>query len=237
MYREKNHVDLSVLLAFLREVPLFGGQNIEMLTQIAKELRVRTYRTKEIIFHQGDLSRSLYIVMSGKLRVYRLTAEGEETTVEILGRRQLVGEYAAIDGQPRSATAQALSDCVLLEMNSERCLHYLGCAPGLAVEMCRQLVLKARRTASYAETMARFDATKRLQHLLLSYNEEFGQMVEPSKRYMLDLGLSQSDLATLAGTTRGWVNDILQKWRRRGLVEFSEGKITILDLRKLQNVR
>jgi len=237
MNTAKNGAELASLLAFLAEVPLFAGQNLTILTQIAQDLRLRTYRNKEIVFHQGDLNRTLYIVMTGKVRVYHLTLDGEETTVNLLARRQLLGEFTLIDGQPRSATAQAISACTLLEINGERCLDYLEHVPGLALAMCRQLTFKVRWTSAYAETLARFDTAGRLQHLLLLYNEQFGQVIEPGKSYLLDLGLSQGDLATLVGTTRGWVNDILQKWRRRGLVEFCEGKITILDLAELQRVR
>ncbi|MFN8491786.1 MAG: Crp/Fnr family transcriptional regulator [Caldilineaceae bacterium] len=230
----KSSVDLALIVAFLAEVPLFAGQNPDVLTQLAQDLRLRTYRNKEIIFHQGDLNRSLYIVMTGKLRVYHLTLEGEETTVNILARRQLLGEFNLIDGQARSATVQAISACLLLEMQPDRMLYYLEHIPGLALAMCRQLTFKARWTSAYAETIARFDAARRLQHLLLLYNEQFGQAIEPGKSYQLDLGLSQGDLATLVGATRGWVNDILQRWRRRGIVEFCEGKIMILDLPELQ---
>lgn len=234
MNSAKSGVDVAAIIAFLAEVPLFAGQNTEVLTQIAKDLRLRTYRNKEIIFHQGDLNRSLFIVMNGKLRIYHITLEGEETTVNILARRQLLGEFNLIDGQARSATAQAISACTLLEMNPDRMLYYLEHVPGLALAMCRQLTFKVRWTSSYAETIARFDAAERLQHLLLVYNEQFGQEIEAGKSYLLDLGLSQGDLATLVGATRGWVNDILQKWRRRGIVEFCEGKIKILDLPALQ---
>lgn len=236
MHAAKNGADFSAILAFLPEVPLFAGQSPEVLAQIAKDMHVRIYRNKDTIYHQSDLSRSLYIVMTGRLRVYHLTPEGEETTVNLLARRQLLGEFALIDGQPRSATVQAISPCTLLEISGERMLYYLEHVPGLALAMCRQLTFKVRWTSTYAEMIARFDTTGRLQHLLLLYNEQFGQAIEPGKSYLLDLGMSQGDLATLVGATRGWVNDILQKWRRRGLVEFGDGKITILDLPALEKV-
>lgn len=216
--------------AFLTQVPMFAGQTEEALAQVAREFRFRTYAANEIIFHQGDLPRSLYVVYSGKVRTYHLTLEGEETTVNILTRRQLLGELAVVDGRPRSASARAIDDCVLMEMSAETCLYYLERAPGMALALCRDIVAKVRWTSSYAEMMARYDAEGRLQHLLLLYNEQFGQEIEPGKRYVLDLGLNQGDLATLVGTTRGWVNTIIQSWRRRGLIEFTNGKITILDV-------
>lgn len=219
---------------FLSQVPLFIGQPAPMLVQIAQDCRIRTYRNKDILFHQGDLSHSLYIVYSGKVRTYHLTVDGEETTVNILARRQLLGEFAVIDGEPRSATAQAISPCTLLEMSGECCLGHMARISGLALAMCRQLAFKARWTSTYAETIARFEASSRLAHLLLLYCKQFGEELQPGVSYRLDWGLSQSDLATMVGATRGWVNDILQKWRKRGLVAFADGQITILDLERLK---
>lgn len=225
-----NRIDFAEIIELLKEVPLFANQNEETLTTIARDFRQRTYRNKEIVFHQGDLNRTLYVVLQGKVRAYHLTANGEETTVNILGRRQVIGEFSAVDGLPRSASVQAISQCTLLELNGDRLLFHLERVPGLALAMCRQLAFKVRWTTAYAETIARFDAAGKLRHLLLLYNEQFGQVIEPGKKALLDLGLSQGDLATLVGTTRGWVNEILSGWRNRGLVEFEEGRITILDL-------
>jgi len=225
------------LITFLKETAFFAEVEESMLTYLVNDFRVRNYRKGDIIFHQGDESRSLFIVIEGKVRVYHLTAGGEETTVTILASRQLLGEFSLIDGQPRSATAQAITASRLLEMAGTRVMHHLTHIPGLALAMCRQIVHKARWTTMYAETIARFDAAGRLLHFLLLYNTEFGQALEPGKCYLLDLGLNQSDLATLVGAQRGWVNHILGEWRKRGLIEFEDGKITILDLNRVQQER
>lgn len=223
-------------IAFLKEVPLFTDIDEGILAYLSQDFRIREYRRGDIIFHQGDTSRSLLIVMQGKVRVYHLSPGGEETTVTLLARRHLLGEFALIDGHPRSATAQAITNCTLLEMPGERCLHHLEQIPGLALAMCRTVVQKTRWTSLYAETLARFDAAGRLLHFLLLYNEEFGQ-AQACGVSVLDLGLNQSDLATLVGARRGWINHILQEWRKRGLLEFNAGQITILDLARAAEER
>jgi CRP-like cAMP-binding protein len=103
--------------------------------------------------------------------------------------------------------------------------------------MCKQLVSKARWTCMYAETIAQLDAAGRLLHLLLLYNDEFGQVEEEGRRSVLDLGLNQTDLASLVGARRGWINSILQDWRKRGLIELEAGKITFLDLPRIRHER
>jgi len=94
----------------------------------------------------------------------------------------------------------------------------------------RLLSGKVRWTAAYAESIAQFDAAGRLLHIVLLNNELFGRELEAGKRYVVDLGLNQTDLASMIGARREWVNRILSDWKRRGLLEFDNGEITILDL-------
>lgn len=224
-------------LDFLREVPLFVPLSEGNLRLLARDFRAREYRPGEIIFHQGDQSQDLYLVLKGKIRVFLLSLSGDETTIVLLSRRHLLGEFAIIDSQPRSATAKAISACTLLEISQAKFLRHLEQMPGLALALCKQLVGKARWTCMYAETIAQLDAAGRLLHLLLLYNDEFGQIEEGGQRSVLDLGLNQTDLASLVGARRGWINSILQDWRKRGLVEYDSGVITLLDLPRIQQER
>jgi CRP-like cAMP-binding protein len=148
-----------------------------------------------------------------------------------------MGEFAIIDSQARSTTAKALSSCTLLTMTQDRFLSQLANSPQLALSMCQQLVHKARWTSLYAETMAQFDAAGRLLQFLLYYKDIFGEKLEDGSGYRLDLGLNQSDLATLIGAGRGWVNHILSEWRKRELVEFERGVIKLLDLPRIEAER
>ena len=220
------------VIAFLQETALFRELNQTLLTQVTQDFRQRAYRSGDVIFHQGDEGRN-----RGTVRVYHLSPGGEETTITILAPRQLLGEFSLLDGQPRSATAEAISTCTLLEMSAERCLYHLTHIPGLALALARQVVQKVRWTSMYAESLARMDAAGRFLHFLLLYNEELGQVVTPGKRYVLNLGLTQDELASLVGARRQWVNKILGEWSVRELVAFDNGVLTILDLPRVQAER
>ena len=98
-------------VAFLQETALFRELNQNALTQLAQDFRPRAYRSGDIIFHQGDEGRNLFVIMRGTVRVYHLSPSGEETTITILAPRQLLGDFCGLDGQPRSATAEAISAC------------------------------------------------------------------------------------------------------------------------------
>lgn len=215
---------------FLRQIPLFAALSQKDFATVLADFRLREYRPNEIIFHQSDNSDELYIVVQGKVRVFRISPAGCETSIQIFAKYDVVGEFAAIDNQPRSATAKTIGACQLLEMRGDRFMQYMRTMPDLAVEMTRLVISKVRWTATYAETIAQFNAAGRLLHILLLYNEQFGQEIEPGKRYIIDLAMNQADLASLIGARREWVNRLLQDWHKRGLISFESGRITILDL-------
>jgi CRP-like cAMP-binding protein len=122
-------------------------------------------------------------------------------------------------------------------MWGDRFLQHMREMPDLALEMVRLLTGKLRWTTTFAETIAQYDAAGRLLHILLLYNERFGQEQIVGKRYVLDLALNQADLATLVGVRRERINRLLQDWSRRGLIEYDDGKLIILDLPRVRQER
>jgi CRP/FNR family transcriptional regulator len=217
-------------VARLRENPVFAELNDGELGAIVESFRVREYGRDEILFRQGDDSKEVYVILSGRVRIFKISPSGHETTIAIFGEQDLIGEMAALDGRTRSATAKTISPVTLLSMVQERFVQHAETMPKLAFGLARLLSLKLRWTASYAESIAQFDAAGRLLHILLAHNERYGQEIEPGKRYLIDLGLTQGDLASMVGARREWINRILSDWKRRGLLEFNKGSITILDL-------
>lgn len=224
-------------VAFLRSVPLFEQLGDDDLTKIAEDLHTHTYHRNDILFYQGDLGQDLYIVRSGKIRIFRSSPSGNETSINLFCAGDIIGEFAVLDQQPRSATAKAMTTCVVLSLSGPAFLRHLRTIPDLSLALSQMLVTKLRWTAAYAETVAQYDAAGRLLHILLLFNEQFGEPIEPGKSYRLDLALTQDDLASLVGARREWINRLLQVWRRKGLLSYQGGKITILDLQQVEAER
>jgi CRP-like cAMP-binding protein len=224
-------------IAFLKQVPLFSDLADKDVSALIDDFRLREYAKDETIFHQGDHSYDLYIVMQGKVRIFKTSPSGEETSINVFASHDVIGEFSTIDSQRRSATAKALTRCALLEMTQDRFLHHMREIPDLALGMARLLVSKVRWTAAYAETIAQFDAAGRLLHILLLYNDQFGEEIVAGKRYELDMSLNQAGLASLVGARREWINRILRDWKKRGLITYDAGKIIILDLPAVERER
>ena len=184
---------------------------------IAENLYSRKYKKREIIFHQGDDSHSLYLIAKGKVRIFCISPGGEETSFRIFSEKHIIGEVAGIDGQSRSTTAKAMEDCVLIELKRTKFLEYLQQMPNLSLGLIKHLVNKLRWTTNYAETIARYDTKGRLLHIILQYNHQFGKEIEEGRVYELELYMNQEDLASLVGARREWVSRILQEWRKNDI--------------------
>ncbi len=227
----------SARIAFLKQVTIFACLSDQDLALVSRDLMQKDYAKGQIVFRQGDPGEELFIVSRGKIRIFRMTPSGHETSINLYTRLDIFGDYNVLDGGTRSATAQAVEPCTLLAIPGHKFVEHVEAMPKLAMGLIRLLVAKAQWTSAYAETIAQYDAAGRLLHLLLLYNEQFGEEQIPGKRYTIDLGLNQTDLASLVGARREWINHVLQQWSRRGLIEYASGKIVILDLERVKEER
>lgn len=217
-------------VAFLKQTPPFAALCEKDLVELSHDMNPRQYLRKHIVFRQGDAGTDLFVVLKGKVRIFEITPTGNETTITFCSTGDIIGEFAVLDERPRSATAQAIEPCTLLQISREKFLAHLRKMPELGLQLSRLLVAKLRWTTEFAQTIAQYDAAGRLLHILLYYNGRFGDEQVAGKRCVLDLGLNQTDLASLVGVRREWINHLLRDWQRRGMIEHRGGKIFILDL-------
>lgn len=224
---------LGQKIEFLKSVAPFSNLKESEVTEIADKFRIRKYKNRDIILYQGDTTNDVCVIQAGKVSIVTVSESGEESCLRVFGPGDIVGELSAYDGQPRSASVQAVSACTLLVMSGADFNEYLRSIPGLALSLIQFLSEKLRWTTHFLHTLAQYDTAGRLLHLLLYYKEQFGREIAEDKIYEVDLSLNQTDLAAMVGARREWVNRLLQKWRKKGIITYSRGVITILDLPEL----
>lgn len=98
----------------LREIPLFSSLNEEVLEELAKQAKTTSFAAHHTVFWMNEFARYLYVVISGKVRIFYSNTEGQEVTLTILQRHAYFGEMALIDGGPHSASARTVDETVLL---------------------------------------------------------------------------------------------------------------------------
>jgi len=127
-------------LLFVRRVPIFNELRDDFVVRLASVMNELSYPTNYSIFKQGEEGRSLYIVVSGKVKVHI-----GETTLAQVEQGKYFGEMAVFDTQPRSATATTLESCECLELTQEQLYDAIEETPEIAVNIIRELSRIIRR--------------------------------------------------------------------------------------------
>lgn len=215
----------------LKRVPLFSTLSDQALAGLAQQLRRRTFRKGTMIFHKDQAGDALYIVESGRIRIFLPAAGGEELTVDVAGPGDVFGELALLDGRPRSASAETVDDTVSFTLSREEFQRYLAANSRLAAALVELLSNRLRHVTEYAESLAFLDVHARVARTLLEMADRYGVKRDGVE---IDFDLTQTDLATMVGATRERVNRALAAFRSQGLVELRGKKIVLLDTQRLK---
>jgi len=221
-------------MTLLKQIPLFADMPKEQLRSLVAALDRRAYRKGQVILHQGDQGDSLFVVVSGRVRIYTLSPDGHELSVWICDEGDFFGEMALLNGQPRSASAEAMQPTEVLLLHRQAFRNFLLSNPQAAIHTIETLSLRLRSTTESAEGLMSLSVTQRIARKLLELSERYG--VEQDEAVLIDLDLSQEAIATLVGTTRESANRALGSLRDQGIVQVDRVRIQVLDPEKLEDL-
>jgi CRP-like cAMP-binding protein len=216
----------------LTKVPIFASLSDQELETLADRLLRRTFAKGMIIFHKDSPGQALYLIQSGKVRIFILSESGQEISVRIHGCGDVFGELSMLDGLPRSAGAVALEKTEVLTLHRDDFLALMEASPLVARSIITVLSERVRYATKYAESLAFLDVYGRVADRLLELADCYG--VNGDEGAEIDLRLNQTELASLVGTTRESVNKVLGAFRDQGLIRLEGQKVTILDRRELK---
>lgn len=230
MSQRVTHEDLN----FYRQVPMFVGLSDDELAALVADFMPRRFRQGETIFLQGDIGQTLYLIGQGQVRIYTQALSGQETSLVYYNAGDLFGELALIDELPRSASASAVTDTLVLMLGRERFRYHLRTLPQLSLNFMRALSVRMRYTNRQVDLLATLDVPGRLAAKLLELAQDYGQTQPDGVR--IHLALTQSDLASFIGATRESINKTLGLFRRLRLIVQDGGYIIITDAEGLRGL-
>ena len=223
--------DLKATCAALAHSPLFQGLDPDELEGIARAMNRRRYRRHEVIFHEGDPGDALHLVVDGRVKIARESAEGEEAIVVILSPGDTFGELVLLDGAPRSATAIAVEAAETLAMSRESFAALIDGTGPFRWRVLGAIAQRIRRVTDQLAEVHFLDLSGRLALQLSRLAEEStpGQTADIELRGTL----TQSDLAAMIGGTRQSVNRLLNDFVDQGLLRVEKESVVIPDLERL----
>ena len=210
---------------------IFQGVDPDTADALAKEMETIEVRKGEIVFSEGEPGDSLYIVISGKIKLGRRAGDGRQNLIAVMGPSDMVGELSLFDPGPRTATATAVVDTRLARLRKQGLRPWLTNRPEIAEQLLRVLARRLRRTNDALADLIFTDVPGRVAKQLLALSERFGSVEPEGTRVHHDL--TQEELAQLVGASRETVNKALADFASRGWVRVDSRALTILDAERL----
>jgi CRP/FNR family cyclic AMP-dependent transcriptional regulator len=200
-------------------------QDLDWLSELSPEERdalraasvCRRYEPGEIVFMPVPNPSSLYLLEEGWVRIYRLSETGLETTLGYVQPGEVFGELTVFGDFPRESFAQAMEPSVAWKIPRQHFQPYVESRPGLVFAISKQIGERLKRIESRVENLVFRDVHTRVMLILLELSGSFGTR-RPDGSVELEFPLTQSEIATLVGSTRQSVNTSLGELTEQGLL-------------------
>lgn len=214
----------------LGQIGLFQGLPEDQLEKLVRISEERSFGRGDMIFSEGDEGNGFYVVLAGKVKVFKLSFDGKEQILHIFGPGNPVGEVPVFAGQSFPANAEAMATSTLLFLPRRKLLELYTSNPALAMNMLAVLSMRLREFTRLIENLSLKEIPQRLAAYLLTQpgsDEDEGLVV---------LQVPKGVLANILGTSQETLSRVLGKMGTAGLIRVNGRKIVLLDRAGLEDL-
>ncbi len=222
-------VDADEVLA---KSALFAGLTPEAIEPARAAMEQLSVRRGQTVFSEGEPGDSLYVLLQGKIKLSRSSADGRENVLAVMGPSDQFGELSVFDPGPRTATATAVTDVRLARMPQSVLRPWIDAHPEIGEQLLRVLARRLRRTNDSVADLIFTDVPGRVAKALLQMADRFGNRESDGLRVRHDL--TQEELAQLVGASRETVNKALADFVHRGWIQLQGKSVVVLDEDRLR---
>ncbi len=217
----------SELIELLATIPYFKDLKEELLGRIGAAMSLRSYQSGEVIFFEGDEGHSLYIVRDGFLKAVKISIEGREQVLQVIGPREVFGAVAVFHSSENPATIIALEPSEVYSIDQETMQRLLESSSELAALLIDNLASRVLHLIKLVEDLSLRSVEARLARLLIESGE---QGVVRRHRWT-----TQAEMAAQLGTVPDVLNRSLRNFVDEGVIELDRHQITIVDPEQLRS--
>lgn len=222
---------MDPVLDIMARAPLFNGLSGDQLAELRAIGTIQEVQKDQTIFSEGERADGFYVLLSGKVKVYKTSMDGKEHILHILGAGEPFGEVPVFIGANFPATALSLSPSRIMFFPKRRFIDLISANPLIALGMIGLLCLRLKEFTHQIENLALKDVSARLSSYLLHLLQE-QQMQGPSIR----LKISKGQLAGVLGTAPETLSRVLARLSTAGYIRVQGPEITILNREGLKEV-
>ncbi len=204
-----------------RSTPV-DGLRATTLDQLAAKGELRRYPAHALLIQEGDQGDNIYLVLSGRLRVFSSDNRGKEITLGVYGAAEYVGEMS-LDGGPRSASVETLEPTVCSVVTRQLLREHIAAHPDFAFDLMSRLIRRARLATESARSLALIDVYGRLTRLLDELASE--QLPDGSRR--VPLRITHQEIANRVVCSREMVSRLLKDLEQGGYLSLHEHRMVL----------
>ncbi|MDH4163420.1 MAG: Crp/Fnr family transcriptional regulator [Nitrospirota bacterium] len=210
-----------------RNVSLFKDLSDAEYKELEPYLATSEIKKKETIFSEGEPPEWFYVVLSGKVKITKLSQDGKEIILEVISPTDIFGGVAVIKGFPYPANAVAMEDSEILKISRKNLMRLVDRFPNLMYCMAMQLGDRMKSSYDSLKNIALERVEARIAALLLKLAGKIGK--ETKEGLVIDMRLTKQDVADMVGTTVETSIRTFSKFKKQELVSEVDGKIVIKD--------
>ncbi len=218
------------LIEQIAAIPLFQGLPQKELEELSMIIVEQVFKRSQTIFSEGDEGNGFYVLLSGRVKIYKLSLEGKEQILHILGPGEPFGEVPVFAGARFPANAETLAESRVFFFPRPAFIELIGKNPTLALNMMAILSGRLRRLTNLVENLSLKEVPGRLAAYLLFLGEK------KKRNNLVELDVSKNQLASVLGTIPETLSRILARMDREKLIKASGKSIEILDRKKLEEL-
>lgn len=207
----------------IASIPLFQGLSGEYHDELAMIVADQEFQRGGLIFSEGDAGTGFYVIIDGRVKIFKLSFDGKEQILHILGPGEPFAEVAVFAGSTYPANAVALEKSRLFFFPRKAFAELIATQPALAMNMLATLSLRLKQFAHMIEALSLKEVPGRLAAYILVDSRQ------NSTEQSIKLTVSKTQLASLLGTIPETLSRILTKMNKQGLIDIEGSTITILD--------
>ena len=211
----------------LSQIDYFIGVGPEELESIKRYISPKTVQRGEIFLLEGDWTDSLYFVISGVVKIYKISTEGKQQTLNIATTGDSLNDVSTFDQGYNAANQLAMTPTLLYGIKKSDVATILSKYPQVALNALTVLASKVRRDSLLVETLSFNQVTGRLAKTLLKYYVE---------KKIVGVKLTQQDMADMIGTSREMVNKSLKIMENNGTIKLKRDGIDVINKKALEDM-
>jgi len=222
---------MESIACVMRSIPLFKGLSESACASLGGIARSRTFRKGEAIFEEGESGHGFFVVTGGRVKIFKLSAEGKEQILHIFGAGEPFGEVPVFTGRHFPANAMALEAAAALYFPRDAFISLISAHPDVALSMMAVLSRRLHTFTDLIENLSLKEVPGRLAAFLLF------QCTSDAPSDTIRLDISKAQLASILGTIPETLSRIMARMAQAGLIEL-QGKreIVIVDRGALQEL-